>query len=73
MGLFVAGAVLSIYEVVSKILRGSGSHGSFFIGYIVLGAAFVFESGALFVSAREFRRTAHEASVSFWQRPAIPR
>jgi cation diffusion facilitator family transporter len=67
VGLFVAGAVFSIYEGVSKILHGSGSHGSFFIGYIVLGAAFVFETGALLVSAREFRRTAHEANVSFWQ------
>jgi cation diffusion facilitator family transporter len=65
VGLFVAGAVFSIYEGVSKILDGSGTHGSFFIGYIVLGVAFVFESSALLVSAREFRRTAHEANVSF--------
>lgn len=67
VGLFVAGAVFSIYEGVSKVLHGSGSHGSFYVGYIVLGAAFVFESGALLVSAREFRRTAHEANVSFWE------
>lgn len=65
VGLFVAGAVFSIYEGVSKILHGSGSHGSFFVAYIVLGAALVFESGALAVSVREFRRTAHEAKVTF--------
>ena len=65
IGLFVAGAVFSIYEGVSKIAHGSGSHDSFFIGYVVLAVAFVFESSALFVSAREFRRTAHEANVTF--------
>jgi cation diffusion facilitator family transporter len=65
VGLFVAGSVFSIYEGVSKILDGSDSHDSFFIGYIVLGVAFVFESSALLVSAREFRRTAHEANLHF--------
>jgi cation diffusion facilitator family transporter len=67
VGLFVAGAVFSIYEGVSKILEGGGAHGSFLIGYVVLGAAAVFEGGALFVSAREFRRTANEANITFWQ------
>jgi cation diffusion facilitator family transporter len=65
VGLFVAGAVFSIYEGVSKILDGSGSYDSFLVGYVVLGVAFVFESSALFVSAREFRRTAHEANLHF--------
>ncbi len=37
------------------------------IGYIVLGAAFVFESGALFVSVREFRKTAKTEGRSFWE------
>jgi cation diffusion facilitator family transporter len=67
IGLFVAGAVFSIYEGVSKIIHGSGSHDSYFIAYIVLGLAFVFESGALVVSSREFRRTAHEANLHFWE------
>ena len=67
VGLFVAGSVFSIYEGVSKILHGSGSHDSFFVGYVVLAVAFVFESSALLVSAREFRRTAHEANVTFRQ------
>lgn len=65
VGLFVAGAVFSVYEGVSKIVHGSDSHGSFFVGYIVLGVAFVFEGSALLVSAREFRRTAHEANLHF--------
>jgi cation diffusion facilitator family transporter len=65
VGLFVAGTVFSVYEGISKIVEGSDEQGSFFIGYIVLGAAFVFESGALLVSAREFRRTAQEANLRF--------
>jgi len=65
VGLFVAGAVFSIYQGVSKIIGGAGDHGSFAIGYIVLAAAFVFESAALFVSLREFMRAAREKGVPF--------
>jgi cation diffusion facilitator family transporter len=65
-GLFVAGAVFSVYEGVTKIAGGSGEHHSFLLGYIVLGAAFVFESGALIVSTREFRQTARKENRSFW-------
>ena len=67
VGLFVAGTVFSVYEGISKIVEGSDEQGSFFIGYIVLGAAFVFESGALFVSVREFRKTARAQGRSFWE------
>ena len=38
VGLFVAGAVFSVYEGVTKITGSeSGEHGSYLIGYIVLG------------------------------------
>ncbi len=67
VGLFVAGTVFSVYEGISKIVEGSEEGGSFLIGYIVLGAAFVFESGALFVSVREFRKTARTEGRSFWE------
>ncbi len=67
VGLFVAGTVFSVYEGISKITEGSEEGGSFLIGYIVLGAAFVFESGALFVSLREFRKTARTEGRSFWE------
>lgn len=66
VGLFVAGAVFSITEGVSKIVSGSGGHGSFTIAYVVLGGAFVFESGAMFVSIREFRNAASAEGRSFW-------
>ena len=58
VGLFMAGAVFSIYEGASKIFGGSEGNETFTIGYIVLAGAFVFESAALFVSLREFRNAA---------------
>ncbi len=66
VGLFVAGTVFSVYEGISKISEGSGEQDSFLAGYIVLGAALVFESGALIVSSREFRRAARKEGRSFW-------
>ena len=65
VGLFVAGAVFSIYQGVSTIIGDGKVHGSFTIGYVVLTAAFVFESAALVVSLREFRSAASEKGVAF--------
>jgi cation diffusion facilitator family transporter len=65
VGLFVAGAVFSVYEGITKIAGEEGNE-SFLIGYIVLVVAFVFESGALTISAREFRQAAREENRSFW-------
>ena len=65
VGLFVAGAVFSVYEGIMKITDEEGNE-SFLLGYIVLVAAFVFESGALIVSTREFRQAAREENRSFW-------
>jgi cation diffusion facilitator family transporter len=66
VGLFIAGAVFSYYEGVTKITGEAEGHGSYLIGYIVLGAAFVFESAALVVTIREFRKAARERGRSFW-------
>ena len=66
VGLFVAGAVFSFYEGVSKILEGSSDEGgSFLAGYIVLGVSFVFEGVSLVITAREFRKAAQEGNRSF--------
>lgn len=68
VGLFIAGAVFSVYEGLTSILGGGGEgHGSFLIGYVVLGAAFVFETGALAVAVREFRHAARAEGRSFWR------
>lgn len=67
VSLFVAGAVFSVYTGVRAITGGEGGHHeAFWIGYLVLGAAFVFECGALFVAVREFRHAAREEGRSFW-------
>ena len=67
VGLFVAGAVFSVYEGITKITGESEGGGeSFLIAYLVLGAAFVFESGALVVSTREFLKSARDENRSFW-------
>lgn len=66
VGLFVAGAVFSVYEGITKITNESEGGESFLIAYVVLGAAFVFESGALVVSTREFLKSARDENRSFW-------
>jgi cation diffusion facilitator family transporter len=58
MGLFTAGAVVSIWNGVSKLFE-SGGEASYFWAYIVLGVAFVFE-GISFAQA--FRQTRNEAN-----------
>ena len=66
VGLFVAGAVFSFYEGVTKILEGSGGESSgYLVGYIVLGVSFIFESGSLVVTTREFKKAAQEDNRSF--------
>jgi cation diffusion facilitator family transporter len=66
VGLFVAGAVFSVYEGITKMTGESEGEETFLIAYLVLGAAFVFESGALVVSTREFLKSARDENRSFW-------
>jgi cation diffusion facilitator family transporter len=66
VGLFIAGAVFSFYEGATKIAGESEGGESFLVAYIVLGAPFVFESGALVVTVREFLGAAREEGRSFW-------
>jgi cation diffusion facilitator family transporter len=73
VGLFVAGAVFSIYEGVTAITGESERNESYLIAYVVLGAAFVFEAGALVVSSREFGRAAREENRSFWEHFKVTR
>lgn len=62
----MAGAVFSVYEGITKITGESEGGESFLIAYVVLGAAFVFESGALVDSTREFLKSARDENRSFW-------
>jgi cation diffusion facilitator family transporter len=57
-GLFTAGAVVSVLEGVRKLGESGGEEVSYTWAYVVLGAAFVFES---FSFAQAFRQTRAEA------------
>jgi len=67
VGLFVAGAVFSVYEGITKIAGTLEGGESYLLAYIVLAAAFVFEAGALVVSTREFRQAASQENRSLWE------
>lgn len=73
VGLFIAGAVFSVYEGVTKITGSTEGNESFLIGYIVLGAAFVFEGASLIITSREFRQAARGENRSFWEHFKITR
>jgi cation diffusion facilitator family transporter len=57
MGLFVAGAAVSIMHGIQE-LRDPEEAGDFLIGYIVLGVAFLLEGISFLQSARQARREA---------------
>ncbi|HEX6515248.1 MAG TPA: cation transporter [Nocardioidaceae bacterium] len=59
MGLFVAGGVVSVLEGIDKLLAG-GEEASYTWAYVVLGAAFVFESVSFVQAFRQTRREARE-------------
>ena len=65
--IFFAGGGFAIYQGIMSILGEPADHGSFLINYLVLGGAFVFEAGALAISAREFRRAARAEGRPLWE------
>lgn len=62
--IFGVGGGISIYEGILHALD-PGEMGDPTINYIVLGLAIIFESGSLYVAAREFRRI--RGRKPFWQ------
>jgi cation diffusion facilitator family transporter len=61
--IFVAGAVFSIYEGARKLSEGGEHEGSFWLGYLVLAFAFIFDGTVLVISFREARAQAKELGV----------
>jgi len=61
--LFAIGAGVSLYEGIRHMAHAieHGGHleheASFTVNYVVLGAAFLFECGALYIAVREFNKT----------------
>jgi cation diffusion facilitator family transporter len=54
--IFFAGGLFSVYNGAHAIMHPGEEDTSFVISYIVLGASFLFESGSLLVSVRQFRK-----------------
>ena len=62
LGTFVAGAVVSVWEGVDRILHG-GEHGDPRIAFVVLAVAFVLEGTSLVRALRQVRGTARRYRV----------
>jgi cation diffusion facilitator family transporter len=60
VGIFVSGAVFSIYEGVHGLLSGESTEASYLISYVVLGVAFVLEGISWWRAFRQLRSEAHE-------------
>jgi cation diffusion facilitator family transporter len=61
--IFIAGAVFSIYEGIRKLVEGGHHEGSFWLGYLVLAVAFVFDSTVLVIAFREAQAQAKQLGV----------
>ncbi len=59
MGLFFAGAVLSVWHGITQLVGGGGSDSSYLWAYVVLAVSFCFESTSL---VRALKQTRAEAS-----------
>src|SRR6185312_7940151 len=48
LGLFVVGAAVSVWHGITDLLHEPNSHENYFVAYIVLALAFVFEGASFF-------------------------
>jgi cation diffusion facilitator family transporter len=63
--IFFAGALFSLYNGFHAVIAPPEEHESFLLSYVVLGIAFLFEGGALVISAREFLHAARAEGQGF--------
>jgi cation diffusion facilitator family transporter len=63
--IFFAGALFSLYNGFHAVIDPPEEHESFLLSYVVLGIAFLFEGGALVISAREFLHAARAEGQGF--------
>jgi cation diffusion facilitator family transporter len=61
VGIFVSGAVFSIYEGVHGLLEGEGEAAGYLLSYAVLGVSFVAEGVSWLTAVRQLRGEAREA------------
>jgi cation diffusion facilitator family transporter len=67
VGIFVSGAVFSIYEGVHGLLDGEGEAAGYVLSYTVLGVSFVAEGTSWLTAVRQLRREAGEAERGMLQ------
>jgi cation diffusion facilitator family transporter len=61
VGLFVVGAVVSVWHGVSELMHPTGGgHEAYLVGYIVLGVAFLLEGSSLLQAYRQLHGEAEE-------------
>jgi cation diffusion facilitator family transporter len=65
VGIFVSGAVFSIYEGISRIVRGGSEGGGVGIAFAVLALAVVLEGSSLIRAARQTEKEARSKRRSF--------
>lgn len=58
VGIFVSGAVFSLYEGVTGLLHGEAAVGSPLLSYVVLGGSFLAEGTSWLTAVRQLRREA---------------
>ena len=58
VGLFVVGALLSVWRGVTELLHGEDGAQDYLLAYVVLGIAFVLEGTSLLQAVRQLRREA---------------
>jgi cation diffusion facilitator family transporter len=61
VGIFVSGAVFSIYEGVRGLLHGESAEAGYLVAYAVLAVSFVLEGISWWRAFRQLRAEAHEA------------
>lgn len=65
VGIFVSGAVFSLYQGISGLIKGQEHSGGLLLSYIVLAIGFVSEGSSWLVAVRQLRKESRSAKRSF--------
>jgi cation diffusion facilitator family transporter len=65
VGIFVSGAIFSLYQGVEGLLHGESGNADLLLSYVVLGIAFVAEGTSWLTAVRQLRREARSSDRGF--------
>jgi cation diffusion facilitator family transporter len=65
VGIFVGGGVFAVLQGVRELIDPGGEHGHYLLTYLVLGIAFILESGSWFQAVRQLRADARRTERGF--------